>query len=134
MSEESDLEKTEAASARRLERAREEGDVPRSRELGSFALLLAVGAAILRRVEHGEDALPVVGARLAVAVARCLLRVCTVLPGFASVIPFRFGGQVMAKSLRVSQGVGVGGARHGLVVGIDDACCRPQSGVTNPRP
>ena len=43
MSEESDLEKTEPASPRRLEQAREEGDVPRSRELGSFALL-AVGA------------------------------------------------------------------------------------------
>ncbi len=43
MSEESDLEKTEAASPRRLEQAREEGDVPRSRELASFALL-AVGA------------------------------------------------------------------------------------------
>ena len=38
MSEESDLEKTEPASPRRLEQAREEGDVPRSRELGSFAL------------------------------------------------------------------------------------------------
>lgn len=38
MSEESDLEKTEAASPRRLEQAREEGDVPRSRELASFAL------------------------------------------------------------------------------------------------
>jgi len=38
MSEDSDLEKTEPASPRRLEQAREEGDVPRSRELGSFAL------------------------------------------------------------------------------------------------
>jgi len=38
MSEESDLEKTEPASPRRLEQAREEGDVPRSRELASFAL------------------------------------------------------------------------------------------------
>ncbi|KMW46710.1 flagellar biosynthesis protein FlhB [Ralstonia insidiosa] len=39
MSDDSDLEKTEAASPRRLEQAREEGDVPRSRELGSFALM-----------------------------------------------------------------------------------------------
>ncbi|MFU0418274.1 EscU/YscU/HrcU family type III secretion system export apparatus switch protein, partial [Acinetobacter baumannii] len=31
MSDDSDLEKTEAASPRRLEQAREEGDVPRSR-------------------------------------------------------------------------------------------------------
>jgi len=38
MAEESDLEKTEPASPRRLEQAREEGDVPRSRELASFAL------------------------------------------------------------------------------------------------
>ena len=38
MSDDSDLEKTEPASPRRLEQAREEGDVPRSRELASFAL------------------------------------------------------------------------------------------------
>ena len=44
MAEESDLEKTEAASARRLEQAREEGQVPRSREVGTF-LVLIVGAA-----------------------------------------------------------------------------------------
>ncbi len=41
MADESDLEKTEAASPRRLEKAREEGDVPRSRELGTFTVLLA---------------------------------------------------------------------------------------------
>jgi flagellar biosynthetic protein FlhB len=46
MSEESDLEKTEAASPRRLEKAREEGQVARSRELGTF-LLLATGVAAL---------------------------------------------------------------------------------------
>lgn len=44
MAEESDLERTEAPSQRRLEQAREEGQVPRSRELNSFALL---GAAAL---------------------------------------------------------------------------------------
>jgi flagellar biosynthetic protein FlhB len=44
MAEESDLEKTEAASSRRLEQAREEGQVPRSREIGTF-LVLMVGAA-----------------------------------------------------------------------------------------
>lgn len=43
MAEESDLEKTEPASPRRLEKAREEGNVPRSRELATFVLL---GAAI----------------------------------------------------------------------------------------
>jgi len=43
MAEESDLEKTEPASARRLEKAREEGQVPQSRELGAF-LVMAAGA------------------------------------------------------------------------------------------
>ncbi|SDD62400.1 flagellar biosynthetic protein FlhB [Cupriavidus sp. YR651] len=40
MSEESDLEKTEPASPRRLEKAREEGQVVRSRELGTFVMLM----------------------------------------------------------------------------------------------
>ncbi|MFC5476053.1 flagellar biosynthesis protein FlhB [Paraherbaspirillum soli] len=39
MSEESDLEKTEPGSPRRLEKAREEGQVARSRELSTFVLL-----------------------------------------------------------------------------------------------
>lgn len=39
----SDLEKTEPASQRRLEQAREEGDIPRSRELAACASLLAGG-------------------------------------------------------------------------------------------
>ena len=43
MAEESDLEKTEPASARRLEQAREEGNVPQSRELMAF-MVLAAGA------------------------------------------------------------------------------------------
>ncbi|MDF3035011.1 MAG: flhB [Paucimonas sp.] len=41
MAEDSDLEKTEPASPRRLEKAREEGDVPRSRELATCTILLA---------------------------------------------------------------------------------------------
>ncbi|MEI2417590.1 flagellar biosynthesis protein FlhB [Orrella sp. JC864] len=44
MAEDSDLEKTEPASPRRLEKAREEGQVARSRELVTFALL-TMGAA-----------------------------------------------------------------------------------------
>ncbi len=40
MSEESDLEKTEPASPRRLEKAREEGQVVRSRELVTFVMLM----------------------------------------------------------------------------------------------
>lgn len=43
MAEESDLEKTEPASFRRLEQAREEGQVPQSRELMAF-LVMAAGA------------------------------------------------------------------------------------------
>lgn len=39
MAEESDLEKTEPASPQRLEKAREQGDVARSRELATFVLL-----------------------------------------------------------------------------------------------
>ncbi|MYN11628.1 flagellar type III secretion system protein FlhB [Pusillimonas sp. TS35] len=46
MAEDSDLEKTEPASPRRLEKAREEGQVARSRELNTF-LLLAAGTAML---------------------------------------------------------------------------------------
>ncbi len=41
MAEDSDLEKTESATPRRLDKAREEGQVARSRELASFALLSA---------------------------------------------------------------------------------------------
>ncbi len=41
MAEESDLERTEPASSRRIEQAREEGQVPQSRELVAFAVLAA---------------------------------------------------------------------------------------------
>jgi len=41
VADESDLDKTEAATPRRREKAREEGQVARSRELASFALLAA---------------------------------------------------------------------------------------------
>ncbi|MBC3870137.1 flagellar biosynthesis protein FlhB [Undibacterium oligocarboniphilum] len=46
MAEESDLERTEPASPKRLEQAREEGDVPRSRELSTATILLAAGGAL----------------------------------------------------------------------------------------
>lgn len=46
MAEDSDLEKTEPASPRRLEKAREDGQVARSRELNTFMLLGAGVAAI----------------------------------------------------------------------------------------
>ena len=44
MAEDSDLEKTEQPSERRLEQAREKGEVARSRELSTFTILLAGGA------------------------------------------------------------------------------------------
>lgn len=46
MAEESDLERTEPASPKRLEQAREEGDVPRSRELSTCTILLAAGGSL----------------------------------------------------------------------------------------
>ncbi|WP_413738585.1 flagellar biosynthesis protein FlhB [Sodalis sp. RH21] len=46
MAEDSDLEKSEAPTAHRLDKAREEGQIPRSRELTSVLMLL-VGLAIL---------------------------------------------------------------------------------------
>ncbi len=46
MAEDSDLERTEPASQKRLEQAREEGDVPRSRELSTCTILLAAGGAL----------------------------------------------------------------------------------------
>lgn len=52
MAEDSDLEKTEPASPRRLERAREEGDVPRSRELATCTILLAAGSGLWFSGDH----------------------------------------------------------------------------------
>ena len=46
MAEDSDLEKTEQPSQRRLDQAREKGQVARSRELSTFAVLLAGGGAL----------------------------------------------------------------------------------------
>ncbi len=46
MSEESDMEKTEPASSKRLEKAREDGQVPRSPELSTFAGLITAGSGL----------------------------------------------------------------------------------------
>ncbi|MGP1718219.1 MAG: flagellar biosynthesis protein FlhB [Methylophilus sp.] len=43
----SDMEKTEDASPKRLEKAREDGDIPRSRELAACAVLFTTGMAIM---------------------------------------------------------------------------------------
>lgn len=45
MAEESDLDKTEEPTGRRLEQAREQGQVPHSRELGTFLVLMVAAAA-----------------------------------------------------------------------------------------
>src|SRR3972149_5590979 len=46
MAEDSDLERTEPASPKRLEQAREEGQVARSPELSTFAVLLAAAGGL----------------------------------------------------------------------------------------
>lgn len=46
MAEESDQERTEAPSPQRLEKAREEGQVPQSRELATFVVLMTSGATL----------------------------------------------------------------------------------------
>lgn len=46
MAEDSDLERTEPASQQRIEKARENGDVPRSRELATCTILLAAGGGL----------------------------------------------------------------------------------------
>ncbi len=45
MAEESDLERTEAPTPRRIEQAREQGQVPHSRELGTFLILITAASA-----------------------------------------------------------------------------------------
>lgn len=47
MAEDSDLERTEPASQKRLDEARERGQVPRSPELTTFAVLLAAGGSMM---------------------------------------------------------------------------------------
>jgi flagellar biosynthetic protein FlhB len=47
MAGDSEQERTEPASQRRLEQAREEGDIPRSRELATCAVLFAAGAGLM---------------------------------------------------------------------------------------
>ena len=57
MAEESDLEKTEDATPKRLEKAREEGDVPRSRELAAVSVLFTTGLSLLMMNQHLDQAI-----------------------------------------------------------------------------
>jgi flagellar biosynthetic protein FlhB len=62
MADDSDLERTEPASSRKIQKARDEGNVPHSRELSTFVVLMAAGASmtllssfllnILNRIMH----------------------------------------------------------------------------------
>lgn len=47
MSEDSDLEKTEPASGRKIEKAREQGQVPKSQELMSFVSMIVASSALI---------------------------------------------------------------------------------------
>ncbi len=47
MADDSDLERTEEATARRITEARSKGNVPRSRELNTFAIMMTGGAALV---------------------------------------------------------------------------------------
>lgn len=47
MAEDSDLEKTEDATSRRISEARSKGNIPRSRELNTFAIMMTGGAALV---------------------------------------------------------------------------------------
>jgi len=47
MAEDSDLEKTESATPKRLSEARSKGQIPRSRELGMFSVVLGGGATLI---------------------------------------------------------------------------------------
>ncbi|MEW6314385.1 MAG: flagellar biosynthesis protein FlhB [Pseudomonadota bacterium] len=57
MAEDSDLERTEPASERRLEQAREKGQVARSPELSTFAILLAAGGVLTLMGPHLMESL-----------------------------------------------------------------------------
>jgi len=46
LAESSNAEKTEPASQRRLDQARKDGDIPRSREIGTFTVLMTAGAGL----------------------------------------------------------------------------------------
>ena len=57
MAEESDLEKSEQASSTRLEKAYEEGDVPRSKELATCVLLFTAGLSVWGLGSHLNSAM-----------------------------------------------------------------------------
>lgn len=57
MAEDSDLEKTEPATQKRIDKAREDGDIPRSRELATCGVLFSSGLFIMMISDHLTEAL-----------------------------------------------------------------------------
>ncbi len=57
MADDSDSEKTEPASQKKLDKAREDGDIPRSRELATCAVMFASGLLIMSMSDHLGGAL-----------------------------------------------------------------------------
>ena len=117
MAEDSDLEKTEPASPRRLEKAREEGQVVRSRELNTF-LVLSAGVGTLwvmgsymfhqlREIVHnsmwfdpnvGRDTTVMVGSAVALAFKALL----TLLPLFGVLVVVAILASVLLGGLVLS--------------------------------
>lgn len=96
MADENDDDKTESPSPRRLEKAREEGQVPQSRELATFVVLMVGGVALWTSTAMiGQALSDVVRSGLAFepAVARDAGRVMTQtgnqwLHGLLAIVPF----------------------------------------------
>lgn len=111
MAEESDLSRTEPASARRLQEAREAGDVPRSRELAGWLMLLtalgvlawqapalvnALRAAATAAFSHAAQPLAPPFVEAAASVLWALLPVLVALFIAALVAPMLLSGWVYA--------------------------------------
>ena len=114
MAEESDFSRTEPASARRLQEAREAGDVPRSRELaGWLVLLTALGvlawqaptlattlqAAVTTALTHAAEPFAPAFVEAVVAVLWAVLPVLAALFVAALVAPMLLSGWVYAPQL-----------------------------------
>ncbi|HNE14494.1 MAG TPA: EscU/YscU/HrcU family type III secretion system export apparatus switch protein, partial [Rhodocyclaceae bacterium] len=143
MADDSDLEKTESASARRLEQAREEGQVPHSRELATFIALMAgvtalyvlgdwagqrmlhlfrSGLTLERSRAFAPDAMGQIFEQLALDALLTLAPLFVVLIVAALVTPFLMGGWVFTTKvltfdvsrLDPLQGLGRMFSTHGL--------------------
>ena len=114
MAEESDLERTEPASPRRLEQAREEGQVPQSRELSTFLVMMSgvagmwvigqwVATRIVALVKGGlsfEPALAFDTAKMVIRLEDVLGEaVLTVVPLFAILLVAAVGAPILMGGL-----------------------------------